>query len=81
MSERLLDKRWPWMALCLILFALVMGFLHYLMHGISKDFGAGFALGLVVSAVIVLTAVGWRRGELGSSEPSSPDGRRLKQDR
>lgn len=63
---RLVDKRWPWVALASLIFAAVMAFLHFMARGINDDFGAGFAIGFIVSAVIVLTAAGWRRGELKS---------------
>jgi hypothetical protein len=63
---RIVDKRWPWMALAIALFVVVMAGLRYMMTGINEDFGVGFALGLIVGLTIALTAVGWRRGELRS---------------
>jgi hypothetical protein len=53
-------------------FALVMGAIQWLMRGISEDFGMGFAVGGIIMAVIVLTAVGWRRGEL-TQEAREPE--------
>lgn len=61
---RVVDHRWPWMALALTLFVAGMAGIHYLQRGINEDFGFGFSLGLVIGAVLVLTAVGWRRGEM-----------------
>lgn len=67
---RVVDHRWPWMALAAILFAAGMSFMHFMTRGISEEFGLGFAAGAIVGMVIVLTAVGWRRGELRREGPS-----------
>lgn len=61
---RVVDHRWPWMALALILFVVGMSLVHFLARGINGDFGAGFFAGFMLATVLVLTAVGWRRGEM-----------------
>lgn len=66
---RILDKNWPWMALALLLLAAGLAGIHFMISGISEEFGAGFVVGGIVFGVIILTAVGWRRGELGRGEP------------
>jgi hypothetical protein len=60
---RILDKHWPWQFLAAALFIGVMAGLRFMMKGVNEDFGVGFALGLMVGGIIVLAAVGWRRGE------------------
>ena len=71
---RAVDRRWVWMAPCILAFAIAMGAIQWLMRGISEDFGMGFALGGIIMSVIVLTAVGWRRGEL-TQEVRGPEPR------
>jgi Na+/H+ antiporter NhaC len=61
---RLVDRRWPWVAACIVLFVAVMAFIQFMMKGINDDFGYGYALGMISGFVIVITAVGWRRGEM-----------------
>jgi hypothetical protein len=61
---RLVDRRWPWIAVAICLYLAGMGFLHFMLKGINADFGMGFAFGLITGFVIVITAVGWRRGEM-----------------
>jgi hypothetical protein len=61
---RVVDRRWIWMAPCILAFAIIMGGIQWLMRGISQEFGMGFAIGAIIASVIVLTAVGWRRGEM-----------------
>lgn len=61
---RVADHRWPWIAFAVVLFVLVMSFLHYMTRGINQDFGFGFAMGGIVGLLIGLLAVARQRGEL-----------------
>lgn len=71
MSEpRLIDRRWPWMALAVAIYVAVMGYLHFMLKGFNDDFGTGFGLGLVSGAFIAVIAAGLRRGEHRPSEPA-----------
>lgn len=63
-EPQMLGRKGLYMALCVTLFALVMGALHWLSRGINQDFGVGFSVGLVIGIVLVTIAIGWRRGEL-----------------
>lgn len=56
-----LERHWPFVAICLVLFALVMAGLHWLTKGISPDFGYGFSLGGIIFGVLTTLALGWRR--------------------
>lgn len=50
--------------ICFVLFALVMGGLHWLLTGISADFGMGVAVGL---------GLGWGMVFLGSRKARESD--------
>lgn len=47
-----------------IIFAVMMGGLQILLHGISRDFGAGLAVGAILGGTIIGLAIGRKRGEL-----------------
>lgn len=61
---RIITRKELPLVLAAIVFAVIMGGLHILLHGISRDFGAGLALGLVLGIFIAGLAIGWKRGEL-----------------
>lgn len=49
--------RQAWLAsICIVLFALVMGGLHYLMTGFDEQFGSGIAIGLMLGGGLVFLA-------------------------
>jgi hypothetical protein len=66
---RILDKNWPFHALAMLLFAGGLGFVHFMISGIDKNFGAGFAIGAAVGVTIALLAAGWRKGEMAQEAP------------
>lgn len=43
-------------AVCLIAFGLAMGAWHWLLTGITKDFGAGVAVGAFIGAGVIFLA-------------------------
>lgn len=73
---RVVDHRWPWLALALLLFIGALATIHWLQHGFGQEFGFGFSLGLGIGIIVSLTAVGWRRGELQRTDHDQ-DARRL----
>ena len=47
--------------LTLIFFALGMGVIYWLQHGLSQDFGVGFSVGLLIGTFTALLASDRRR--------------------
>lgn len=60
---KVIDKNWPWQLLAAAIFIAAQLFLWWMVRGFNQDFGMGFAMGGAIGAIIVLGAVGWRRGE------------------
>lgn len=73
---RILDKYWPWQFLAAFLFIGVMALLRYIAVGFNEQFGFGFCVGVVVGALIVMLAVGWKRGEMTQVEVLPPPERK-----
>lgn len=70
LGMKILDKNWFWQASAALMFAAIMAGLHFMITGFNGDFGAGFAIGLIVGITLALIAAGWRKGEMAREEPA-----------